>query len=62
MNLCSNCCGPKCTDRVRPADGRSYAKQLSGKYSHQILKGIDHNVPQEAPQAFAKAVIEVDGY
>jgi pimeloyl-ACP methyl ester carboxylesterase len=44
------------------ADGRSYAKQFSGKYSHQILNGIGHNVPQEAPQAFAKAVIEVDGY
>jgi pimeloyl-ACP methyl ester carboxylesterase len=44
------------------ADGRSYAKQFSGKYSHQILNGIGHNVPQEAPHAFAKAVIEVDGY
>jgi pimeloyl-ACP methyl ester carboxylesterase len=44
------------------ADGASYAKQFSGKYSHQVLKGIGHNVPQEAPQAFAKAVVEVDGY
>jgi pimeloyl-ACP methyl ester carboxylesterase len=44
------------------ADGASYAKKFAGKYSHQILKGIGHNVPQEAPQAFAKAVVEVDGY
>lgn len=44
------------------ADGAPYRKKFSGKYSHQILKGIGHNVPQEAPQAFAKAVIEVDGY
>jgi pimeloyl-ACP methyl ester carboxylesterase len=44
------------------ADGTSYAKQFSGKYSHRIFKGIGHNVPQEAPQAFAKAVVDVDGY
>jgi pimeloyl-ACP methyl ester carboxylesterase len=44
------------------ADGTSYAKQFSGKYSHHIFKGIGHNVPQEAPQAFAKAIVEVDGY
>jgi len=44
------------------ADGASYAKQFSGKYSHRILNGIGHNVPQEAPQAFAKAVVDVDGY
>src|SRR5262249_31934745 len=44
------------------ADGASYAKKFSGKYSHRILKGIGHNVPQEAPQAFAQAVVEVNGY
>jgi hypothetical protein len=44
------------------SDGTSYAKQFSGKYSHRILKGIGRNVPQEAPQAFAAAVVEVDGY
>ena len=44
------------------ADGASYARKFSGKYSHRIFKGIGHNVPQEAPQAFAKAVVEVDGY
>ena len=44
------------------ADGTSYRKQFSGKYSHRIFKGIGHNVPQEAPQAFAKAIVDVDGY
>jgi pimeloyl-ACP methyl ester carboxylesterase len=44
------------------ADGRSYAKQFSGKYSHRILKGIGHNVPQEAPREFAEAIVEADGY
>jgi pimeloyl-ACP methyl ester carboxylesterase len=43
------------------ADGASYRKQFSGKYSHRILKGIGHNVPQEDPQAFAEAVVAVDG-
>ena len=44
-------------------DGSSYAKKFSGKYAHRIIKGgIGHNLPQEAPQAFAEAVVEVDGY
>jgi pimeloyl-ACP methyl ester carboxylesterase len=44
-------------------DPSSYAKKFSGKYSHRVIKGgIGHNLPQEAPQAFAKAVVEVDGY
>ncbi len=43
-------------------DGSSYRKKFSGKYSHRIFKGIGHNVPQEAPQAFAKAIVDVDGY
>ncbi|HXL30245.1 MAG TPA: alpha/beta hydrolase [Bradyrhizobium sp.] len=38
----------------------SYAKMFSGKYSHRtITGGIGHNLPQEAPQAFAEAVIDV---
>ncbi len=44
------------------ADGRSYLNKFSGKYSHRIFKGIGHNVPQEAPDAFAKAIVDVDGY
>jgi pimeloyl-ACP methyl ester carboxylesterase len=38
----------------------AYAKMFSGKYSHRTIKGgIGHNLPQEAPQAFAEAVIDV---
>jgi pimeloyl-ACP methyl ester carboxylesterase len=44
-------------------DASSYAKKFSGKYAHRIIKGgVGHNLPQEAPQAFAKAVIDVDGF
>jgi pimeloyl-ACP methyl ester carboxylesterase len=38
----------------------AYSKMFSGKYSHRtITGGIGHNLPQEAPQAFAEAVIDV---
>jgi pimeloyl-ACP methyl ester carboxylesterase len=44
-------------------DASAYGRKFSGKYSHRIIQGgIGHNPPQEAPQAFAKAVIDVDGY
>jgi pimeloyl-ACP methyl ester carboxylesterase len=44
-------------------DPSAYAKKFSGRYTHRTIKGgIGHNLPQEAPQAFAEAVIEVDGY
>jgi len=41
-------------------DPSAYAKKFSGKYAHRLIKGgVGHNLPQEAPQAFAEAVIEV---
>ena len=44
-------------------EASSYAKKFSGKYSHRVIKGgIGHNLPQEAPRAFAEAILEVDGY
>jgi pimeloyl-ACP methyl ester carboxylesterase len=44
-------------------DASSYAKKFSGKYAHRdITGGIGHNLPQEAPQAFAQAIIDVDGF
>jgi pimeloyl-ACP methyl ester carboxylesterase len=43
-------------------DSSSYAKKFSGKYAHRIIGGgVGHNLPQEAPQAFTEAVVEVDG-
>ncbi len=41
------------------ADGSSYRNKFTGKYSHRILPGIGHNVPQEAPAAFADAILAV---
>jgi pimeloyl-ACP methyl ester carboxylesterase len=44
-------------------DPASYAAKFTGKYIHRLIPGgVGHNLPQEAPQAFAEAVIEVDGY
>ena len=41
----------------------SYATKFSGKYLHRtITGGIGHNLPQEAPRDFAKAIIDVDGF
>jgi pimeloyl-ACP methyl ester carboxylesterase len=39
----------------------AYADKFSGEYSHRTIEGgIGHNLPQEAPQAFVDAVIDVD--
>ncbi len=43
-------------------DASAYAKKFSGHYAHRVIGGgIGHNLPQEAPQAFAEAVIDVAG-
>ena len=44
-------------------DPASYRTKFSGKYESRIIGGgVGHNLPQEAPQAFAQAVIDVDGF
>jgi pimeloyl-ACP methyl ester carboxylesterase len=44
-------------------DPSSYAGKFSGRYSHRTIEGgVGHNLPQEAPEAFADAVIDVDSY
>jgi pimeloyl-ACP methyl ester carboxylesterase len=41
-------------------DPTAYAKKFSGKYLHRLVKGgIGHNLPQEAPEAFSEAVMDV---
>ncbi|HLY58329.1 MAG TPA: alpha/beta hydrolase [Stellaceae bacterium] len=41
----------------------AYAGKFTGKYAHRLITGgIGHNLPQEAPQAFAQAVIDVDRF
>jgi pimeloyl-ACP methyl ester carboxylesterase len=51
------------SDGVAPAtDGKAYASRFSGRREHRIVKGAGHNLPQEAPQAFAQAVLDVDRF
>ena len=41
----------------------AYAKKFTGKYAHRLIgDGVGHNPPQEAPRAFAQAVIDVDAF
>jgi pimeloyl-ACP methyl ester carboxylesterase len=42
-------------------DARSYAKKFTGRYEHRVVEGgVGHNLPQEAPQEFARAILDVD--
>jgi pimeloyl-ACP methyl ester carboxylesterase len=44
-------------------DPASYAEKFTGRYAHRLIAGgVGHNLPQEAPEAFAESVVEVDGY
>ncbi|MER5698452.1 alpha/beta fold hydrolase [Streptomyces mirabilis] len=50
-------------DPFTPAgDGAAYRAKFTGPYDHRTLQGIGHNVPQEAPEAFARAVLDVDRF
>jgi len=44
-------------------DAGAYAGKFTGTYEHRVIGGgVGHNLPQEAPQAFAQAVIDVAGF
>ena len=44
-------------------EASAYARKFTGRYAHRLITGgVGHNLPQEAPQAFAQAVVDVDGY
>jgi len=44
-------------------DPAAYATKFTGKYTHRtVTGGVGHNLPQEAPQPFTEAIIEVDGF
>ncbi len=44
-------------------DPSAYASKFSGKYAHRTIEGgVGHNLPQEAPQAFAQAIADVDAF
>ncbi|MGO4139497.1 alpha/beta fold hydrolase [Rhizobium brockwellii] len=45
------------------SDPKAYAGKFKAKYEHRLIKGgIGHNLPQESPEAFAQAVIDVDAW
>ena len=45
------------------ADPSAYAKKFGARYEHRLVEGgIGHNLPQEAPQAFAQAIVDVDRF
>jgi pimeloyl-ACP methyl ester carboxylesterase len=42
-------------------DASAYRAQFTGPYEHRVIAGgVGHNLPQEAPEAFADAVTSVD--
>jgi pimeloyl-ACP methyl ester carboxylesterase len=44
-------------------DPAIYANKFTGRYEHrQVTGGIGHNLPQESPQAFTQAIIDVDKF
>ncbi|MCG8968969.1 MULTISPECIES: alpha/beta fold hydrolase [Streptomyces] len=43
-----------------PGDGSGYRRHFTGPYAHRTIENIGHNLPQEAPAAFAQAVVDAD--
>jgi pimeloyl-ACP methyl ester carboxylesterase len=44
-------------------EASAYARKFVGRYAHRVITGgVGHNLPQEAPLAFAQAVIDVDAF
>jgi pimeloyl-ACP methyl ester carboxylesterase len=44
-------------------DPAAYGSKFSGKYEHRTISGgVGHNLPQEAPQAFVEAIVDVDTF
>jgi pimeloyl-ACP methyl ester carboxylesterase len=47
-------------DGVAPAtDGKAQATKFSGRRAHRVIPGAGHNLPQEEPDAFSAAVMEL---
>ncbi|MEV5980959.1 alpha/beta hydrolase [Streptomyces sp. NPDC052114] len=43
-----------------PGDGSAYRHHFTGRYDHRTIADVGHNLPQEAPTAFAQAVVDAD--
>ena len=43
-------------------DPSAYVAKFTGRYEHRVIDGgVGHNLPQEAPRAFAQAILDVAG-
>jgi pimeloyl-ACP methyl ester carboxylesterase len=47
------------TDGIRPAGTASQARHFTGRHEHRVIPNAGHNIAQEAPRAFADAVLAV---
>jgi pimeloyl-ACP methyl ester carboxylesterase len=47
------------TDGIRPGGTAAQAVHFTGRHEHRVIRDAGHNVPQEAPRAFAEAVLAV---
>ncbi|WP_151483161.1 alpha/beta fold hydrolase [Streptomyces albicerus] len=45
---------------IPPTDGSGYAAHFSGPWKHHVVPAAGHNLPQERPDAFTAAILEVD--
>jgi hypothetical protein len=58
--MARRCC--LCTAGPRPGKPSAYAATFRGAYEHRTISGgTGHDLPQEAPQAFTDAVLDVGG-
>ncbi|NUR25776.1 MAG: alpha/beta hydrolase [Catenulispora sp.] len=51
---------PELDPFLASTDGTGYRQFFTGKYEHRVMLGIGHDAPQEAPTAFAQAVVDAD--
>ncbi|GAA1981748.1 alpha/beta hydrolase [Catenulispora subtropica] len=51
---------PELDPFLASTDGTGYRRFFTGKYEHRVMTGVGHDAPQEAPTAFAQAVVDAD--
>jgi pimeloyl-ACP methyl ester carboxylesterase len=44
-------------DGVRPGGTAAHAFHFTGRHEHRVIENVGHNLPQEAPETFAEAVL-----
>jgi pimeloyl-ACP methyl ester carboxylesterase len=48
------------TDGVAPLGRQADFKRFTGRHENRVVPNAGHNLPQEAPEAFAAAVLDVN--